>query len=181
MNVFIEWLFGKPRSDKRKIVQFFRYDLRDHQDEYPLFLPGRKRVAPVLAWLRTIDIIENIENHKGVTTYLQVRTGQAFEPIGFPENAIVQSRKKGLSAVEHRVVLPRGFVLPDSLKKATEEGIPLTFIYRNPAGQCFILGEKNGLRAEPDQAGGICFFGQENDVFYRITADCLSKVLPEND
>ncbi|MCK5820891.1 MAG: hypothetical protein KAH17_03350 [Bacteroidales bacterium] len=181
MKRFFKWLLTIFRPDSKKYVKNIQGGSDSNNSKSSYSASKRKRSFPaVLAWSHKSDIIENNKDNQGVSISISMKPDTGFHVLNLPEAPLVQSRKKGLSAVAHRLE----FMVDTDIESTVafiEEAKgkkPLCFLYRSGHGDVVILGEENGLELIEYDGSKIEFSGEETDVFFHVSEECFIKLLP---
>lgn len=141
----------------------------------------RKATGVLIAWIPTSDILDIHEDSKGVTVSLRLKSGSRFRLLPQVNQLRVQSRKKGLSLVEHSVSFSGSDAAVKELLEYAGQKKNISFLHRNVDGRKFLLGEKTGLRLVDQETDGLLFTGEEADVFYKVSDSCFNELLPNID
>lgn len=182
MKRFFDWLLTIFRPNKTNYVR----NIQDGKSEPTASGGGysgkkRKRFSnSLLAWCPTAQISLIEKNQQGVIEKLMVKKDGGFAILAASGSPVVESKKKGLSAVAHNLsfsIQGTDQSAAECLKQA-QAGTPISFIYRSVYGDSILLGEKNGLHLKNEEGAQLRFAGEEADVFFHISEECLNELLP---
>lgn len=178
MKRFFNWFFGSPKPDSAKYVKNMKSDSSASGKESSFGQVVKKKSGePVLAWIPTASVRENVEDNKGTTIDVILKEGAQFSVINIIGKIKVDSVKKGLSKVEHTLAFKAQE--EDRLKIIeAAKGKSLGFLQRTQDGKLLFLGEDNGLMICKTDDNLLLFKGTESDVFFKVTEECFYKLLP---
>ena len=179
MKRFFNWLFGTKKADSSKFVKNMKADSYSDSGLDNSFgkVVKMKSGETLLAWIQTANIKENIEDNKGTTIDLILKEGTKFTVINTIDKIKVDSKKKGLTEVEHTLAFKAQ--AEDRLKiLESAKNQKISFMKRTPDGSFVFLGEENGLNIVETDDDLLLFRGTESDIFFRVTEECFYKLLP---
>ncbi len=181
MKRFFNWLLTIFRPNTKNYVKNIQEDKSPVSSGAGYAKSKRKRYSNnLLAWSFPKDILENEKDNQGVSVSIRMKADSSFKTIDFSDKPLVNSAKKGLSAVTHTLEFTIN-PLDESTKKLIEEAKnkkPICFIFRSVYGDIYLLGEKNGLELKDLDGSKIKFSGEETDVFFHVAEECLNVLLP---
>ena len=177
MKRFFNWLLGSFKPDSSKYVKNIKNNDSGSEMENSFGQTKRKKKeATVLAWLPIAEMKENVEDNQGTSIDIILKKDSKFSIINTIGNIQVDSVKKGLSMVEHKLAFKAEAKDTEEIKEATSGG-SLCFLHRTQEGDFVFLGEEEGLVLIETDDDFLHFKGVESDVFFQVTEECFYKLL----
>ncbi len=166
---FIKSLFSIKKADRELIIGNI-----SEEEEIKIGIYNKEHEQLFAAYKRNIQKITG--DKTGLINDISLKKDESFVEVKLKKSPSIVERKRGISKVTQELHLDVDISLLPFFELAKKENLAISFLFTDTHGHSFLYGEHNGLFVDKLDDTSVELFGEEADVFYRVSKVCVNKL-----